>query len=106
MEDEHLAEEVDQADGKKGMLVCVFDGHGGKEVASFAKQHIKRIFMSTPDFQQGRYKEALIETFRILDEDIKQTEFALEEGATSCVVYFNEKTVYCANAGDSRAVMM
>ena len=37
MEDEHIATEIDQSDGKKGMLFCVFDGHGGKEVATLAK---------------------------------------------------------------------
>jgi len=32
-EDAHITEEVDLPNGKKGMLFCVFDGHGGKEVA-------------------------------------------------------------------------
>ena len=33
MEDEHIAKEVNLPNGKKGTLFCVFDGHGGKEVA-------------------------------------------------------------------------
>jgi len=27
------------------MLFCVFDGHGGKEVAIFAEKNFKKIFM-------------------------------------------------------------
>ena len=30
MEDAHICETVDLADGEKGMLFAVFDGHGGK----------------------------------------------------------------------------
>jgi len=37
-EDDHLAVEITQPhDGQKGMLYCVWDGHGGKEVAEFAR---------------------------------------------------------------------
>ena len=32
-EDTHIATEVDQPDGKKAMLACVFDGHGGENVS-------------------------------------------------------------------------
>ena len=38
MEDDHLVKEVEQPDGEKGMLFCVFDGHGGAEVANHAKK--------------------------------------------------------------------
>lgn len=38
-EDDHLVEEVTQTNGEKGMLLAVWDGHGGKEVAEYARAH-------------------------------------------------------------------
>ena len=43
MEDAHISEEVHFSDGSKGLLFGVFDGHGGSEVAAFAKSNFKRI---------------------------------------------------------------
>ena len=43
MEDAHISEEVDFSDGSKGLLFGVFDGHGGAEVAAYAKSNFKRI---------------------------------------------------------------
>ena len=51
MEDEHIAKDIDCGGGKKGMLFCVFDGHGGKEVAEYAKKRFVDIFMGTPYFK-------------------------------------------------------
>ena len=87
--------------------------------------------MDTQHFKEGDFEGALKETFRVLDEEIKPIE---EEriaqkckddgkdptklrqkdkdaytpgnvGCTCCVVYFNEEKIYCAVAGDSRAVL-
>ncbi len=51
MEDDHIAKQIEQPNGKKGMLFCVFDGHGGKEVAQYAKERFTNIFTGTPDFK-------------------------------------------------------
>ena len=37
MEDAHICENVDLPGSQKGMLFAVFDGHGGREVAVYAK---------------------------------------------------------------------
>ena len=42
------------------MLYCVWDGHGGKEVAELAKEKFKSSFMDSDEFRQGKYKEALV----------------------------------------------
>lgn len=36
---------------------------------------------------------------------MSKEDFAQDTGSTSCVIFFTNKTIYCANAGDSRAVI-
>lgn len=40
-----------------------------------------------------------------LDKEIQVKDYGADTGATSCVVYFNDQEIYCANAGDSRGVL-
>lgn len=42
----------------------------------------------------------------LLDDKVKKEDYANDTGSTSCVVFFTNKAIYCANAGDSRAVLM
>ena len=46
MEDTHIADEITLNKGEKGMLFCVFDGHGGAEVADFVKANFTKSLMS------------------------------------------------------------
>lgn len=59
-EDDHIACIVDQADGKKGHLFAVFDGHGGKDVAEYSREKFKDVFLNSPEFKKGDFKNALI----------------------------------------------
>ena len=45
MEDAHIIHEVTLPDDNKWLLVGVFDGHGGEEVAKYAGDNFKNIFM-------------------------------------------------------------
>ena len=46
----------------------VFDGHGGCEVAYFVENHFISELKKTESFRKGDYKNALIDTFLILDK--------------------------------------
>ena len=105
MEDAHIAKQVDLGGGKKGMLFCVFDGHGGKEVAEYAKDRFLELFKGTQDFKKGNYGSALSESFMKIDDEIKEKDYGTDTGATSCVVFISDKEIVCANAGDSRGVL-
>ena len=87
------------------MVFGVYDGHGGKEVAEYAKDHFIRIFKSSESFQRSDFEKTLVDTFMNLDEGIKSKDFAMDTGSTSCVVLITDNKIICANAGDSRAVL-
>ena len=53
-----------QSDGNKGMLLSVFDGHGGKEVAACAHAKFSKILANLSEFKARKYKDALLEAFR------------------------------------------
>ena len=61
--------------------------------------------MNTPDFKNGKFGPALTDTFMKLDKEIQGKDYGADTGATSCVVYFNDQEIFCANAGDSRGVL-
>lgn len=87
------------------MLFCVFDGHGGKAVSQYCEKNFKRVFMEQPEFKKNNFSEALKQTFLDLDEFVGKQEYGDQEGCTSVVVFFNDSYIWCANAGDSRAVL-
>jgi len=71
MEDDHIVKQLLQSDGKYGMLYCVFDGHGGKEVAEYANTRFVDIFTKSTHFKEGNYQQALVTCFLDLDAEIK-----------------------------------
>lgn len=46
-------------DGKGTNLFAVFDGHGGGEVAVYAKRHFKERLLRNPAYEAGNYEKAL-----------------------------------------------
>lgn len=66
MEDAHIANLKFEEDGN---LFAVFDGHGGQEVALYAKEHLENLIKSTEEYKKQDYKEALRRGF--LDFDYK-----------------------------------
>ena len=41
------------------MLFGVFDGHGGRDVAEFAKKEFKNTLVNREEFKTGKYQAAL-----------------------------------------------
>lgn len=46
MEDAHICESIDLPNKTQGSLFGVFDGHGGKEVAIYAKDNFAKVLKS------------------------------------------------------------
>ena len=108
MEDTHICQAVDMpnaASGDYGMLFGVFDGHGGSEVSAYSKENFKKVFIKQAKFKAGDFKQALIDTMLEMDKALKTKPFAMDAGTTACVVFVTKDQIYCANSGDSRAVL-
>lgn len=106
MEDAHIATTIDLPKSKtKGLLFAVFDGHGGKEVAVFAEENFKRVLEGLPEFQSENYQDALKKAFLKTDSEVSKHDYSVDTGTTACVVLVTPNEIYCANAGDSRAVL-
>lgn len=109
------------------MLFGVFDGHGGKEVAEFVARHFCEELLRNRSYQQGNLEQALKENFLHMDEMLR-TPDGLKEviriakdlpnnypveadssmmvaGCTAVVALIRNRTLYVANAGDSRCVI-
>eukprot|EP00439_Symbiodinium_sp_Y106_P048723 s2732_g6.t1 len=66
MEDAHMA--IPDFDPERELgLFGVFDGHGGAAVAKVAAERFPETLRALPAFKQGRYSEALYESFLKLD---------------------------------------
>lgn len=66
MEDSHIAH-LDVVEGEISIF-GVFDGHGGCEIAHYVEKHFVEEIKKTEAFKKGDYKNALIDTFLIIDK--------------------------------------
>ena len=88
------------------MLFGVFDGHGGKDVAEYARENFKKTFVKhMKKKSENDFKSVLEQTMLDLDNVLKNKSFAMDAGTTANVVFVTKDTIYCANVGDSRAVL-
>ena len=76
--------------GDFGMLFGVFDGHGGAEVAEYARDNFKKSFVKQGTFKKGEFKKALQDTMLELDKNLKTKSFAMDAGTTACVVFITK----------------
>ena len=76
MEDAHIAYigiKDNEAKYDNTGLFAVFDGHGGKEVAMFAESRFEDVLISLPAYKEGRFEDALRESFHKIDELLEDT---------------------------------
>ncbi|EGR31926.1 protein phosphatase 2c, putative [Ichthyophthirius multifiliis] len=109
MEDAYFYEEVSESECVFGIL----DGHGGRQISEFVAINLPKIL--TENLKQNQnledISELLIDTFALLDEKIKQEiSSKAEECGTTCTIGVirqenDQKVLYIANVGDSKAVL-
>lgn len=88
----------------KHFIMCgVFDGHAGKTASYFLRDNIEKYVDRAIDASEGSIENALIEAFVAIDRDIIPDLSAA--GSTAVVCLVDDKNIFCANCGDSRAVL-
>jgi len=106
MEDEVLLEEkVILKDKSAYSFLAVFDGHGGRNAAIYTRDHLLKNIVS--EIESGKaQQESLTKSFIKTDEDFLATKVDTS-GTTACTVLIEHSTkkFWCANAGDSRALL-
>ena len=86
-------------------VFCIFDGHGGNEVSSFLQKNIVNYLRE--------YSSNFDLMFQKLDQNFLNENFD-QIGSTACIIYItkeysinnSKKILYCANIGDTRAVLI
>lgn len=106
MEDGHIAVLGYNGDPETHIL-AVFDGHCGKETAQWcgAENHVVSHIEKAMKVHPGDPERALQMAFLELDATLLRSGICGRSGATACLVYVTAEAIYCANAGDSRAVL-
>src|SRR4030095_4800226 len=85
---------------KGELLVAVFDGHLGKEVARYMAHNVLAKFQYNLKCSLTE-KQAFEKAFSDCEDHAIKN---LNGGSTALVVYINDRTIHSANVGDSRAV--
>ena len=88
-------------------IFCVFDGHGGNEVSSFLQKNIVNYLR---EYSSNLNLDLM---FQKLDQNFLNDNYN-QIGSTACIVYItkeysinnSKKILYCANIGDTRAVLI
>ena len=89
----------------EGALSAVFDGHCGFRVAQTSASSILGWVTKNEKFAQGEWKQALRNAFLNGDAEMNRNLSSESSGCTANVVMMVGNKLFCANAGDSRAVL-
>ena len=105
-EDRYVIERIGKT--KSGSPVSyygVFDGHGGFEASQYCADRLSLYIRNEPNFPDGDIGGAMHDSYMKIDEDFIAT--GKPDGTTvcTCIVVGGEK-IYCANTGDSRAIVV
>jgi serine/threonine protein phosphatase PrpC len=84
---------------------AIFDGHGGAEVASFVKTHMKTTVKALLQVEgNNKVHLVLLKAFSIVNENIPDS-IGRHTGTTVIVILKKAKELWVANCGDSRAIL-
>jgi len=105
MEDAHT-HILSLPDDPQAAFFAVYDGHGGASVAKYAGKHLHKFITKRPEYRDNSIEVALKKAFLDFDREMLQNGSLDEQtaGCTAIVVLIRERRLYCANAGDSRAI--
>lgn len=98
---------VEIADNNTISLYCVFDGHGGKDCAEYAAEHVPAKLFSYLRHNK-QCTEAMFRAFVDVDREFLESSYAYSNsGSTANAILYHRaiNTFVIANIGDARAVL-
>ena len=84
-------------------LFGLFDGHGGREAAEFASQHLPGLISEFVKRDPSQPQEAYETAFKRLQMDMRP--WCVYVGCTACIAVIEGNTLTVANIGDTRCVL-
>ncbi|CAM9826525.1 unnamed protein product, partial [Discosporangium mesarthrocarpum] len=88
---------------KDTMVLAVFDGHSGREAASFAQQELLSHIEGTKEWGKGDIKGACVSGFLATDQAMREA--GVCSGTTAVMAFVTPEELIVANCGDSRSVL-
>jgi serine/threonine protein phosphatase PrpC len=109
MEDTLVVAEANKASVPlHAVLACVFDGHGTDAFAEHARDHLPQLIFNHPRFTSPSHMDVVLRSAFVQEDELllEITGQGTEGGctATCCLIY--ENWLFCANVGDSRAILV
>lgn len=96
----------------KTHLFGIFDGHGSDKSAIYCKEnfpkHLDKLLSakhSKFDPNRATIEENFAKAFKDIDDEIEKMDYT-DFGNTATIVYISDKTLYCANVGDSKCILV
>ncbi|KAL1459957.1 hypothetical protein WDU94_011902 [Cyamophila willieti] len=105
MEDKH-AHILSLPDDPGTAFFAVYDGHGGSSIAEYAMNHLHKHIVKRPEYREGNIVGAMENAFLDIDAAMVEDDTleSQECGSTVNCILIKDNKLYCANAGDSRAI--
>uniref|UniRef100_F1L1J7 Integrin-linked kinase-associated serine/threonine phosphatase 2C n=2 Tax=Ascaris suum TaxID=6253 RepID=F1L1J7_ASCSU len=119
MQDAHVLDDHFElstvVDVKTSAFYAIFDGHAGRRAAQFAAERLPSILKTkfstckTVGELESGLKKSFVDGYRQVDEQFlaqaRRVRPTWKDGTTATTIFLLNSTVYCANIGDSRAVV-
>ncbi|KAL3121401.1 hypothetical protein niasHT_004985 [Heterodera trifolii] len=100
-------------------LYALFDGHAGRRAADYCAEHFARLFVavskkyvppkSAISVFEKSIRKIFVDTYKGIDDgflvEARRQKPTLKDGTTATTIFLLDKTLYCANIGDSKAIV-
>ncbi|VDN04051.1 unnamed protein product [Thelazia callipaeda] len=100
---------------QRSAFYAIFDGHAGRRAADFAAEHLpplikkKLLYCSDVDALERGIKKCFVDSYKQVDErfliEARRTRPSWKDGTTATTILLVNSVIYCANIGDSKAVV-
>uniref|UniRef100_A0A914H3T7 Protein phosphatase 2C n=1 Tax=Globodera rostochiensis TaxID=31243 RepID=A0A914H3T7_GLORO len=110
---------IHKESARRCALYALFDGHAGRRAADYCAEHFAQMFVSVckkyipPKNALSAFERSIrkifVETYKGIDDgfltEARKQKPTMKDGTTATAIFLMDKTLYCANIGDSKAIV-